>query len=388
MTTPNEEILFQSGIAALQAGNNREAQAIFQSIVDQNLATAKSWLGLALSHLLSHDTDAAEPALDKVLELEPQNIRAHIFKGDIHWEREEYRPAAGHYSAVMTLSNRIPDARGAMLKDLNRVAQRHEYLGTYFTEALMKHLRGAGYQRASASPRFNQGLDMLMGTLLRGDETRRYPQTPHVFYLPGLPYHTFYPETELPWLAKLEAHTDIITDELKGLMAQQAEQFSPYVHKDLARGASDDAGLRDSETWTSAFLWEDGKPVHATMEACPQTTALLEKLPICSIKDLLPTVLFSKLSPGATIAPHTGMLNARLICHLPLVVPEDCGLRVGEDTRMTERGKAWAFDDSVNHEAWNRSDQDRVILLFDVWRPELDESERHLITALLEAVNA
>jgi len=388
MTNPSEDILFQDGIKALQAGKHTEAQAIFQSIVDQGIATAKSWMGLALAHLLTHDTDTAEPALDRVLELEPQNIRAHIFKGDIHWEREDYRAAAGHYAAVMTLSARIPDATNAMLKDLNRVAQRQEYLGTLFTESLMKHLRSAGYRRESASERFNQGLDMLLGNLLRGEETRRYPQAPHVFYMPGLPYHTFYPEASLPWLSDLEAHTDLIQAELQGLLSQHADSFSPYVHKDLDRGPRDDAGLRNSDTWTSSFLWEDGEPVQQTMDACPETTALLKELPICSIKKLLPTALFSKLSPGATIAPHTGMLNARLICHLPLTVPPDCGLRVGEDTRITERGKAWAFDDSINHEAWNRSDQDRIILLFDVWRPELDESERHLITALLEAVQS
>jgi aspartyl/asparaginyl beta-hydroxylase (cupin superfamily) len=59
---------------------------------------------------------------------------------------------------------------------------------------------------------------------------------------------------------------------------------------------------------------------------------------------------------------------------------------VGEDEREVVRGEAWAFDDSINHEAWNRSDSERVILLFDVWRPELNEDERLLISTLLEAV--
>ena len=80
------------------------------------------------------------------------------------------------------------------------------------------------------------------------------------------------------------------------------------------------------------------------------------------------------------------MINARLICHLPLVVPPSCGLRVGEDEREVVRGEAWAFDDSINHEAWNRGDSERIILLFDVWRPELNEDERLLISTLLEAV--
>jgi len=112
----------------------------------------------------------------------------------------------------------------------------------------------------------------------------------------------------------------------------------------------------------------------------------METLPLTRIGGFSPSVLFSRLEPGTRIEPHTGMLNTRLICHLPLIVPEGCGLRVGDDRRETVRGRAWAFDDSINHEAWNEGESSRVILLFDVWRPELNEQERHLIRALLEAV--
>ena len=70
------------------------------------------------------------------------------------------------------------------------------------------------------------------------------------------------------------------------------------------------------------------------------------------------------------------------------MVPPECGLRVGQDERQVKRGEGWAFDDSINHEAWNRSDEERIILLFDVWRPELNEEERHLVTTLLESVRS
>ena len=101
-----------------------------------------------------------------------------------------------------------------------------------------------------------------------------------------------------------------------------------------------------------------------------------------------PSVLFSLLRPGAHIPPHTGLTNTRLICHLPLIVPPECALRVGNDTRTPIEGKAWVFDDTMQHEAWNRSDRARVILLFEVWRPELTEEERALVTAMFEAVDA
>ena len=76
-----------------------------------------------------------------------------------------------------------------------------------------------------------------------------------------------------------------------------------------------------------------------------------------------------------------------MICHLPLIVPPGCSLRVGSETREWVEGKAWVFDDSIEHEAWNRSDQTRVILLFEAWRPELSTKERDLVTAMFGAID-
>ena len=98
-------------------------------------------------------------------------------------------------------------------------------------------------------------------------------------------------------------------------------------------------------------------------------------------------MLFSLLRPGARIPPHNGFVNTRLICHLPLIVPESCGLRVGNDTRALVEGKAWLFDDTIEHEAWNGSDRTRVILLFEIWRPEFTEEERRLVSAMFQAID-
>ena len=94
------------------------------------------------------------------------------------------------------------------------------------------------------------------------------------------------------------------------------------------------------------------------------------------------------LRPRTRIPPHNGLVNTRLICHLPLIVPPGCGFRVGNETREWVEGKAWVFDDSIDHEAWNDSDQTRVILLFEIWRPELTEEERALVAAMFEEIAA
>ena len=114
----------------------------------------------------------------------------------------------------------------------------------------------------------------------------------------------------------------------------------------------------------------------------------MSEVPLAHVATRSPSVLFSLLRPGAHIPPHNGFVNTRLICHLPLVVPGRCTFRVGNEMRDWVEGRAWVFDDTIEHEAWNRSDRTRVILLFDVWRPELSDEERRLVSTMFEAIDA
>ena len=116
---------------------------------------------------------------------------------------------------------------------------------------------------------------------------------------------------------------------------------------------------------------------------CPQTLAALSRVPLTGASGAMPSVLFSVLEPGAHIPPHHGMTNTRLIGHLPIVAPPGCSLRVGSETREWRYGKTLIFDDSIEHEAWNRGTETRVVLLFDVWRPELDAAERRAVSEYL-----
>ena len=97
--------------------------------------------------------------------------------------------------------------------------------------------------------------------------------------------------------------------------------------------------------------------------------------------------MFSLLKPQTRIPPHTGVSNARLVTHLPLIVPPACGFRVGNSIREWVPGKAWVFDDTIEHEAWNESDKLRVVLIFDIWHPHLTPAERAMVTAMTHGVN-
>jgi aspartyl/asparaginyl beta-hydroxylase (cupin superfamily) len=101
-----------------------------------------------------------------------------------------------------------------------------------------------------------------------------------------------------------------------------------------------------------------------------------------------PAAMFSVLRPRTRIPPHHGIANTRLVLHLPLILPEGCGFRVGNETRSWKIGEAWVFDDTIEHEAWNDSDQSRTILICDLWNPRLSEEERAMISRLMAAMDA
>ena len=118
-----------------------------------------------------------------------------------------------------------------------------------------------------------------------------------------------------------------------------------------------------------------------------KTAAAIEALPLSDLPGRTPTVFFSLLRPGTHLPAHTGVSNVRTIIHLPLIVPPGCEFRVGGETREWRVGEAFAFDDTIEHEAWNRSGSLRAILIFDVWNPYIEEAERDLLRRFFAVAN-
>ncbi|HAA27263.1 MAG TPA: aspartyl/asparaginyl beta-hydroxylase domain-containing protein [Cyanobacteria bacterium UBA8553] len=129
----------------------------------------------------------------------------------------------------------------------------------------------------------------------------------------------------------------------------------------------------DFISWPEKFLYEKGwnvfglyafgKKLNYSCQLFPETTRLVEMIPG------IVTAGFSSLRPGTHIKPHVGYSKAVLRCHLGLIVPEECTLRVGNETRNWQEGKCFIFDDTVEHEAWNRGDKTRIVLLIDFKNP-------------------
>ncbi len=367
------------GMAALARGGHAEALRCFNAIVGAGRADGTVWVALALVRQAFGDPDGMAAALDAALKLEPQNVRALLMKGDIFAAAGDRRAAVSFYGAALDL---VPDTEGLppeAVSEIDRVRGAQARLNEALHADLTQGLMARGYDPATASARFIESLELLAG------RKTRYIQEPRSYFFPGLPTIQFYTREDFPWLDAIEAASGDILAELMALMADGPEIFSPYIEAEANRPATE-ADLLENDDWSACYLWRDGAPVAEIASRCPKTMAALEHAPLERIAGRSPFALFSKLTPGAVIAPHTGFHNSRLVCHLPLIAPKGCWFRVGNETRTWEPGKAFVFDDTIEHEARNESDQTRIVLIFNIWRPELTDAERGLVAGLMEGI--
>jgi aspartyl/asparaginyl beta-hydroxylase (cupin superfamily) len=212
---------------------------------------------------------------------------------------------------------------------------------------------------------------------------RVYHSEPTHFAYPGLVEREFHPRMRFPWLAELEAKTDLIRTEMRAVIENRDAELVPYVDYAPHEAMEQWRPLNRNRDWTAAHLVQQGIAVEANAALCPETMAALQRIPQPRIAGAGPNAMFSLLAPHTAIPPHVGVNNARLVCHLPLVVPEGCWFRVGAETRHWTEGEAFVFDDTIEHEALNPSDRLRVVLIFDVWHPDLTPCEQDAIAAAI-----
>ena len=189
-------------------------------------------------------------------------------------------------------------------------------------------------------------------------------------------------------MTQIEKQTDAIRAELEALLGDGDRGFRPYVKMDEGTPRNKWSQLDNSRQWDAFFLWEFGTRNEENCARCPRTAAALEMVPTSKLPGRSPSAFFSLLRPRTRIPPHTGVTNTRAIIHLPLIVPEGCGFRVGGETRQWRVGEAFAFDDTIEHEAWNDSDELRAVLIFDVWNPHLSEVERDMLDRFYSVADA
>lgn len=215
----------------------------------------------------------------------------------------------------------------------------------------------------------------------RAVEFRTTLQRPAIFYMPDLPAEPVVTNDRLAWTVQLESAFPEIREEYRQAVEGRIV-MDPYV----PAATPDDRWkeLRGTLEWSSIHLFKEAKSTeHAPR--FPKTLTALEHVDVVRVDGVPMEVLFSRLRPGAHIPPHYGLTNTRLTAHLPLIVPDRCGIRIGPGTHEWREGDIIAFDDSFEHEAWNRSDTDRVVLILHMHHPDISKHER---AAIEEAYSA
>lgn len=336
---------------------------------------------MAIAKLCSQQGDAAgeEEALTRRLNEQRGDVLAISSLAELKRAQGDRRAATSFYQLGINTIAQMANPNQSVRAWVERA---HAYMNEgsdVYLDYMTQQLDSAGIKVSDTSPRMQEAFDLLTG------KTQLYLQQPNMFFYPGLPHRAWFEREEFDWVEAVESHTEPIIQELNDVIGA-TETFEPYVQGQPGRPKPNNP-LLDSPNWGAGYLWKSGVRQDALADRVPSAMQALEAAPFPVIPDRSPTAIFSRLKPGTHIKPHHGMLNTRLICHLPLIIPEGCGIRVGATTREWETGKLLIFDDSFEHEAWNRGVADRTILLFEIWRPEIPLEDREVLTALFSAIN-
>ena len=367
-------------MAALRAGDAPAAILAAREAADADPGALSLWINLALACRLGGDAPGERAALERALDIDRLDFTAQLRMAQLLQREGEETKALVAWDGVRQLAQHFPGLPEPVRAELAA--------GEAYCEALRARLAVAARASLAAA---KDGLDeterrrigAFAGVAL--GERRIYQNECAGLHYPFLPADEFFDSGHFPWFAALEAGAGIIRAELEALLAEPGEVIRPYVRMEPGSPENKWTPLDGSLDWSACFLWEYGVPNAAVIERCPQTARILESLPLARIPGRAPNAFFSVLRPHSHIPAHTGVTNTRAIVHLALDVPPGCGFRVGGETREWVEGKAFAFDDTIEHEAWNTSDARRAVLIIDAWNPHLSERECAAITAYFEA---
>jgi aspartate beta-hydroxylase len=362
------------GLQALSDGGQASAAAFFRRAIAADPHSPELWMNLAKAFREQGDAAGEAQALEGALAIDQRHLMALVRMAELLERTGDEARAAERWSGVLAMSAGIEErspALEAMLRHAGEAVARHRAGFEAAIEQGLAEARGA--LDAAERRRFDACVDHALG------RRRIYANDCAGMHFPFLPAEEFFERRHFPWLERIEARTEAICGELEALLAEGSDVLRPYVAMDPGTPANKWSPLDHKLDWSALHLWKDGRRDDSVCERVPLTAAAVEALPLSDLPGRTPTVFFSLLRPGTHLPAHTGVSNVRTIIHLPLIVPPGCGFRVGGETREWEVGRAWAFDDTIEHEAWNRSDRLRAILIFDVWNPYITETERDLL---------
>ena len=384
-------------------GENRfdEAEALYRTALSHDPDHLGSMLQLATLHLQQKKPKECAELMRRAIELAPGSGEAHSTLGaalqllgspedGLACQERALALAPGHAdahlrrAAALRALNRPEESVAAYEALLERRPQddhvrAHLELGLGMTLAALDR-EGEAFVRfrnaASIDPALGENLTRALGAFAQRHPAEaqagnlrlnRYVgsfltnhASPRMGVYPGLTSAPFHDVSRFPGALALERNYPAVRAEIEALAA---EDFQPEAEN-----------LKERGSWDVFLFYERGRRHEANCARCPVITGIIEAS--STVRTTAGLLYVSKLSPGTHIKPHRGPVNLRLRCHLGVSVPAgDCGLKVGGKSRRWREGQCLVFDDSLEHEAWNRTAEPRIVLILDFWHPDLTPAE-------------
>lgn len=381
----NQPALNALALIALNQRNGARALELLRRVPDAEVSQVTAHQ-LGLAHELAGNMPAAVSCLRRALALAPGFHLARLHLGQALETSGAVTDAAVQYARALQDAQAAGRWTGesttapALRSEVTHAVQYVRVHRRRTADALFAPL--AEKYGANSLDRVRECLDIHLNEKPAPLTDPR--QTPVFLFFPGLPTSAYFDRRLFDWLPALEAQTDAIVGELHALLAGEAGRERVFTSDELEQ--QNLRGLDIAPSWNGYYFYRHGERRAENCAACPITAAALDDLPLGRVRDHGPEVLFSVFTPGTHLLPHRGVTNVRSVAHLPLIIPRDCALRVGGEIHEWRKGEVVVFDDTFEHEAWNRSEQTRVVLIFDIWNPYLTEVEREAMSELIAAI--
>ena len=371
------QALFSLGVHAFQKGRLAEALELLNAAHAAAPRDPNVLLSISVVAREQGDSVGELKAIQASLVADEYFLPGLLALGDYHERAKRPRAAAHAYGNALLVAppepQWPPSLRGQLLHAREVSDKVGRDLAAYFQEKM-----GTAMERLTPTEaqRWREA-----GAIFSG-QAKPSPSVCNRLYVPRLPATPFFEREQFDWVEEFESRTEAITAELMTVLEREKGEFRPYIDYGAGSPINQWRDLNHSDRWAGYFLWDNGTPVPGHLASCPETAKALAKADAADIDGLCPNAMFSALQPRTRIPPHHGETNARVVVHLPLIVPDHCIFRVGFEHRQWKIGELLLFDDSIEHEARNDSDELRVILLFDAWNPLLSHAERDMVRIL------
>lgn len=385
----NDDFVALRGATLLASGNAQAAVDVLQAAAQRADASYAITSGLAICQATAGDLESALGSFSRALAQHPDEFSLRLVYAECLERSGLNEEALPHYFRAvhdaqvrqrwLNDATTPPALRVRVNRAMDRIDSGRQAL---FQSLLHPHIAQFG---PIAMRRVSEALGVYLGMLAPIDPDPR--QRPKFLWMPGLTPTPFFPAAQFPWYSALESAAPAIRVEVNNILEQRAGLIPFLEVRD--KDEEDDylGGDRQGRAWDAYFFHRHGVPFASHLASCPDTARALAQVPLAKIADHAPEVLYSILAPNTHIKPHHGVTNTRVVTHLPLIIPQgDCKLVVGGEEHAWREDQCVTFDDTFLHEAWNRTDQSRIVLILDTWHPDLTEPERIALRDLVEGI--